>query len=511
MSTLSFIKSSTANEGTKMYNICRLWSLLLSGLLVIFFANKLYAQDFVYTNDDVIGSNTISGFSVAGNGALTAVAGSPFATGGAGGFGGFYAANRVNSCVAGNFLYASNSNSGNVSGFSVNSSTGVLTPVPGSPFAAAGGSSFSGISLACTPNGQFVIAANSAGPITVFSIAGNGALTPVAGFPFASSSSPDGIKVSPDNKFLAVAEPGGNWVEMFSIAPNGSLTPVPGSPFPGGGGGGIAGVDINCASNTLFGGEANFGSTIVDVFSIAPSGALTPIVGSPFNPGVGSNSNVVLLSPDDQKLFVSNQDSSSVTVFTVGAGGSLALVPGSPFAAPGSYFPSGMATNRAGNFLYVADGSNAVYSYSIAGTGALTPVPGSPFATGQTGLLLSLTAFPAKACVIQVSIDIKPGSFPNSINPRNQGVIPVAILTTSTFDATTVDPLSVKFGPNGAKEAHGRGHIEDVDGDGDLDLVLHFSTQATGIQCGDTSASLTGKTFGGQAITGSDSIRTVGC
>ena len=90
-------------------------------------------------------------------------------------------------------------------------------------------------------------------------------------------------------------------------------------------------------------------------------------------------------------------------------------------------------------------------------------------------------------------------------------MIPVAILTTTTFDATTVDPLSVKFGPNGAMEAHGRGHLEDADGDGDLDLVLHFPTQDTGIVCGAISASITGETFGGQAISGSDSIQTVGC
>lgn len=112
---------------------------------------------------------------------------------------------------------------------------------------------------------------------------------------------------------------------------------------------------------------------------------------------------------------------------------------------------------------------------------------------------------------IPVAIDIEPGSFPNSINPRSKGVIPVAILTTDTFAATTVDPLSVAFGPNGAVEAHGRGHIEDADGDGDLDLVLHFRTQDTGIQCGNTSASLTGETFSGQAIEGSDSIKTSGC
>lgn len=110
-----------------------------------------------------------------------------------------------------------------------------------------------------------------------------------------------------------------------------------------------------------------------------------------------------------------------------------------------------------------------------------------------------------------VDIDIKPGSVPNSINPKSKGVIPVAILTTDIFDATTVDPLSVKFGPNGATEAHKRGHIEDANGDGNPDMVLHFNTQKTGIKCGDTSASLTGKALDGQDIEGSDSIQTVGC
>jgi hypothetical protein len=112
---------------------------------------------------------------------------------------------------------------------------------------------------------------------------------------------------------------------------------------------------------------------------------------------------------------------------------------------------------------------------------------------------------------IAVKIDIKPGSFPNSINPKSNGVIPGAILTTDTFDATTVDPLSVRFGPRGAKEAHNKGHLEDVNKDKRLDLVLHFRTQATGIKCGDTSASLTGETFEGDPIEGTDTIKTVGC
>jgi hypothetical protein len=112
-----------------------------------------------------------------------------------------------------------------------------------------------------------------------------------------------------------------------------------------------------------------------------------------------------------------------------------------------------------------------------------------------------------------ITIDIKPGDDPNTINCRNHDdVISVAILTTNTFDATTVDPLSVRFGRTGteASEAHHQGHSEDADGDGDLDMVLHFRFGGTGIQCGDAEAILTGQTMDGMRIRGTDFIQTIG-
>ena len=113
--------------------------------------------------------------------------------------------------------------------------------------------------------------------------------------------------------------------------------------------------------------------------------------------------------------------------------------------------------------------------------------------------------------VVPVDVDVKPGSFPNSINPRSQGVLAVAILTTDTFGASTVEPTSVRFGPSGTEAVPVHSALEDADGDGDIDLLLHFRTDSTGIQCDDSTVMLTGTTGTGAAIAGSDSIRTVGC
>ena len=111
---------------------------------------------------------------------------------------------------------------------------------------------------------------------------------------------------------------------------------------------------------------------------------------------------------------------------------------------------------------------------------------------------------------IEVALDIKPGGT-NSVNPRSQGVTPVAILTTEIFDATTIDPSTVRFGANGTEAAPVQSAVKDVDVDGDIDMMVRFKTQVTGIHCSDVIAFLTGATFEGRKISGSDSIITVGC
>lgn len=113
---------------------------------------------------------------------------------------------------------------------------------------------------------------------------------------------------------------------------------------------------------------------------------------------------------------------------------------------------------------------------------------------------------------IGVTIDIKPGSFPNSINLGARGVVPVAILSSATFDALQVDPATVMLGGAAVKrKPHGRlmASAEDVDGDGLVDLVLHVPTEALQLGPTDTEAVLEGATFDGTPIHGVDSVRVV--
>src|SRR6266566_464306 len=375
-----------------------------AALLVLFgfalLAASVHAQStFVYTNNNDV-PNTVTAFSIGLGGTLIIVPGSPFLTGGDGS-GLNYASNTATVTIRKKILYVSNTGTNNISGFSINTTTGVLTPVPGSPFATGGLGSFFGISLAVTPNGKFVYAGNTAsGDISAFSVGSNGALTPIAGSPFSAGGSPDGIKVSPNGKFLGVALPFSDSVAMFSISFSGALASVPGSPFPQGGTGGAdqaAYVDMSCNSNQLFAAIGNLTQTEVAVSTIASSGALSPIAGSPFAFAPGVNSNVGILSPKNRLLFVSNQDSNTITSLDVGANGSLVQVSGSPFLDSGALDPNGMATNAEGTLLYVANGDNSVTGFSIdSSNGSLSPVPGSPFLTSGAGFLRSLTTFPAK-------------------------------------------------------------------------------------------------------------------
>ena len=113
---------------------------------------------------------------------------------------------------------------------------------------------------------------------------------------------------------------------------------------------------------------------------------------------------------------------------------------------------------------------------------------------------------------IPVDIQIKPTATPPvPINPGAMGVTPVAVLGSASFDVTTVDQSSVRFGTGNAAPQKNSGHFEDVNHDGVVDLVFQFPSQSIGARCNDRALFLTGKNKAGTGIQGSEAIRTVGC
>lgn len=124
-------------------------------------------------------------------------------------------------------------------------------------------------------------------------------------------------------------------------------------------------------------------------------------------------------------------------------------------------------------------------------------------------------AFTVVDPVLEVLIDIKPGSDPNCFNINGHGVIPVAILGSADFDVTLINT-----GPNAVNplvfnglDVRVRGKkgplcsIDDTNGDGHLDLVCHFEDDASQWVVGDDDEGvITGELFDGTLIEGTDSI-----
>lgn len=186
-------------------------------------------------------------------------------------------------CAAPRFAYAPGVHGNNLLGYAVSFSDGALTPLPGSPYAAGDSTT----ALALDPTDRFLFAANQgatggvgSNTISAYSIdAGTGALTPVAGSPFAAATAPVALAVAPSGKYLYVADYHDNTISAFAIGPTGALTPVSGGPV-------VAGVDGPRGLTMLPNGKVLYLSASNDgsVYSYAidgVSGALTALPASP--------------------------------------------------------------------------------------------------------------------------------------------------------------------------------------------------------------------------------------
>jgi 6-phosphogluconolactonase len=226
---------------------------------------------FLYASDSE-SSGSIDAWTIdQSTGELSSIAGSPFALGAFALPTGLAATDNV-----GPFLYVADV--AKIDAFEAGT-MGMLSAVPGSPFAAG-----INLYLALDPQDRFLFAANDGPPASVlgFSIdQSTGALTPVPGasFPITSNqTSPmqlGQVAVDASGKFVYVVLTFSNEVLAFSIASNGALTPVPGSPFAAG----ITPLSMTTTKNFVYVSNA----AGISGFSIdGSSGVLTPLAGSPF-------------------------------------------------------------------------------------------------------------------------------------------------------------------------------------------------------------------------------------
>ena len=159
----------------------------------------------------------------------------------------------------------------------------------------------------------------------------------------SSGNSPQGIRVTPDGKFVVVANQATSNVSVFSLDQStGALTAVSGSPF---------------ASGTEPGPVAIYPPSV-------------PVTAS-------------TCCPSAKFVLVGNTGGNSLSVFSIDSAGTLTALAGTPIALGTNAQPSSIAVDPGGKFVYVSIVPKEVAGFAIdSNTGALTPISGSPFSLG---------------------------------------------------------------------------------------------------------------------------------
>ena len=286
------------------------------------------------------------------------------------------------------FLYVANAGANTISIFNV-AGDGTLT-LNGTPTPAGGSNPYA---VTIDPSGKFLLVTNSSlsNSVSVFSIdSGSGALTPVAGSPFFANDTPSEILVTPSGDLVYVSNPRIGSVTAFTFsASTGALTQVPGSPFASGAG--ASGLATDGSGSFLYVANTsatNPGSTTIgNISSFAinkTTGVLSSVPGSPFTSAVGSGPSALVVDPSGRFLFATTPGGNfSVWAFALGSPtGQLAPVGGSPYSVPaGGLFA---LIDHSGNFFYIGSQSaHGIAAYTFdQNSGQPTLITNSPFSTG---------------------------------------------------------------------------------------------------------------------------------
>jgi hypothetical protein len=113
----------------------------------------------------------------------------------------------------------------------------------------------------------------------------------------------------------------------------------------------------------------------------------------------------------------------------------------------------------------------------------------------------------------QINIDVKPGNKEDwaPINPKSHGKIPVALLSSESFDAMAVNISTITFGATGDEDSldHCNKRGKDVNGDGMLDRLCHFNNQDAGFSKNSLEGIVRGRTDQGTVFEGHGFLKIV--
>lgn len=297
---------------------------------------------------------------------------------------GLFITGNMLSAASGKFLLVTDSSGGHVKVFSVNQSTGGLTPVAGSPFSIGGAGAGS---LSMDPSGKYLYAPFLTG-VAAFSFnSSTGALTPLAGSPFSDGSSPFAGAVDPSGKFFyttgSTAQTG---LSVYALdSASGALTPVAGSPFETPLGNPPYNLVVNPTSKTIYA-TLPSNNAVLGVNINPTSGAPTAVAGSPFS--AVDLDTFLGMDPAGKFLYTCNDGDGTISAFTANStSGVLTLIAGSPFGF--SSCAATVAVDPSGGYLYTANpGGNTIAGFSIdTATGSLTMLSGSPFPATEATLI----------------------------------------------------------------------------------------------------------------------------
>jgi 6-phosphogluconolactonase (cycloisomerase 2 family) len=267
--------------------------------------------------------------------------------------------------------------------------SGVLTQLSTSPYTVGSGAQ----SVVIHPSGKYLYVANPGqgeNDVSLFDINSDGTVTEITPRT-ATGTLPFVLAMDPGGNYLYVANVLSNNISVYSIntsssqTPIGTLTPIAGSPFqinlsP-------KNMQIAPSGNFLYVSAPSQPTGVVAVFSLN-AGALS-LVG--YTTTADNDPSGLAIDPKGAYLYTANASVSSISIYSIAASGALTQVQGSPLA-DNELHPVSLLVDPSGSFLYVANqGSNNISTYSITpGTGFPAVITDSPFGSESNPSFLAI-------------------------------------------------------------------------------------------------------------------------